>query len=161
MDFSEALNINTSEIEKPPLPPLGHYVFQVAKIVLGSIESKKTGDKWDTVEFQLQGVDATQDVDPVSLEQFGGAKMVRVTNRFMFPKGDKPEDEANFKRTLFNCKRFLTEHLGMDVGDDMPLKQAIDSSKGMQCVGSIQYRPNPDNPEEIYAELGRTAPLMS
>lgn len=160
-DFTEALNVKVDEIEKPPLPPQGHYVMQVGqKIVYGEASSNKDGTQreWDTVEFSMKGVEPTQDVDPEALENFGGASAINLRNSFMFEKGDTPEIKAAFDRTLYQCKRFIEEHLGIDTAG-MSLKEAIEQAKGAQCIGEVKYRPDPRDPENMFAELGRTAPL--
>lgn len=152
MDFAQALNVNTAEIERPPLPPLGHYVFKVTKYEFGEVGN----GRFDTVDFRLQAVEAREDVDQEALAKVGGVKCVSLRQRFMFNKGETDEDKAMFDRTLFNLKRFLSEHLGIEEG---ALKQAIDSSIGQQCLANVTYRPDPNDAEIQYAEIGRTAPI--
>ena len=153
MDFREALNVKINEIERPPLPPLGHYVFKVTKYEFGEVGN----GRFDTVDFRLQAVEAREDVDQEALSTAGGLKSVSLRHRFMFNKGETEEDKANFNRTLFNMKRFLSEHLGL--GDSGGLKEAIDSSIGQQVLANVTYRPDPNDPEIQYAEIGRTAPV--
>ena len=153
MDFREALNVKIADIERPPLPPLGHYVFKVTKYEFGEVGN----GRFDTVDFRLQAVEAREDVDTEALSTAGGLKQVSLRHRFMFNKGETEEDKANFNRTLFNMKRFLSEHLG--IGTDGGLKEAIDASIGQQVLANVTYLPDPNDPEIQYAEIGRTAPV--
>ena len=155
VDFTQALNVKVEEIERPPLPPVGHYIFKVSKpAVFGDVGN----GRFDTVDFPLQAVEAMDDVDPDQLSAVGGPTMINLRNRFMFNKGESEEDKANANRTLFNLRNFLENHLGMDI-EGMTLKEAIDQAVGQQCMANVQYRPDKDNPEIVYAELGRTAPI--
>ncbi len=153
MDFSQALNINVQEIVRPPLPPLGHYIFKVSKYEFGEVGN----GRFDTVDFRLTAVEAREDVDQEALSTAGGLKQVSLRHRFMFNKGETEEDKANFNRTLYNLKRFLAEHLGL--GGSGALKQQIDSSIGQQVLANVTYRQDANDPDVQYAEIGRTAPI--
>ena len=156
MDFSKALDIKTDKIERPPLPPVGHYIFEINKPAQLSTVGKN--DEYDLVTFPCKAVDVFgDDVDPDELKKFGGVKMVVSQHKFMFNKADDEESAASNARTLYNLKRFLTEHLGIEEGNS--LRETIDAAHGQQFVANIQYRPDRDNPEIVYAELGRTAPV--
>lgn len=154
LDFTEALDINTDDIERPPLPPIGHYTWQITDYALGEINSNN--GSWDTVDFTVQCIEAMEDVDPDKLEDAGGVASIRLRQRFMYPKGTTPEDELNKKRTLSRLKMFLVEHCGMESGK---LKTIIAESKGCTFLADIRHRPNRDDPENPFAELGRTAPV--
>ena len=155
MDFSKALDVKTDKIERPPLPPIGHYIFEVSKPPqLSSVGN----DQYDLVTFPLKAVDLFgDDVDPDELKKFGGIKMVTSSHRFMFNKAEDEESQASNTRTLYNLKRFLTEHLGLEEGKTV--RESLDEAVGQQFVANIQYRPDKNNPENIYAEIGKTAPL--
>ncbi len=155
MNFQESLNIKVGEIERPPLPPAGHYKFQVTKFVFD-----ERGD-YDIVSFQTKATDYTDDVDFEALQSVGGLKSVNLRRDFMFPKGNSEEDDAAKKRTMFNLRRFLSEHLQIEGADDMPLKQAINESFGKGFPAHLQCRPDKNDPEVKYAEIGRTAPIKT
>ncbi len=155
MDFTKALDVKLDDVERPPLPPIGHYVWKVSK--QPTFDTVGNG-KWDTVDFPMRAVEAREDVDPEELSAVGGVNSINSRIRFMFNKGDDEEAEAAFARTLFNLKNFLGVHLNMDIAG-MELKQAIDQSVGNQCLADMKHRPDPTNPETIYAEIGRTAPV--
>lgn len=153
MNFAEALKVKAEAVERPPLAPKGHYIFKVTKRSFDTIGN----GKWDVVDFQLQGQEAKEDVDLDELSKFGGLKSVNLRHRFMFPKEESDEAQAQFKRTLFNLRRFLTEHLGLSAEGE--LRELIDQSIGNQCIANVQWRADQNDPEVFYAEIGRTAPV--
>lgn len=154
MNFTDALNVNVAEIERPPLPPIGTYTWKVEKVEFGEVG---TANKFDTVDIRLQAIESGEDVSPSKLSDFGGLKMVKQRLRFMFPKAEGEEQKAQFERTMFNLRRFLEEHLKLDPNGT--LKQKLTECIGQVCLGDIKYRPDQNDPEVMYAEIGRTAPL--
>jgi hypothetical protein len=153
MNFADALNTKVGEIERPPLIPSGTYRAVVKKVPV--IDTIADG-KWDVLDFTLQLVEAQEDVDQQDLASFGGLSNATMTrHRFMFNK----EDDAAFKRTLFNLKRFLAEHLGVEAGDNTPLKESLNASVNTQCLVFMKWRADKNDPEVQYSEVGRTAPV--
>ena len=155
MNFADALNVKVGDFERPPLPPVGHYVWRVEKVEFGDVAD----GRFDTVDFRLSAVSPGEDVDQEALAEAGGIKGIRLRYRFMFNTGDDPESKANAERTFFNLRQFLTKHLQIDGAEDMSLKEAIDASIGAQCLANLQLRPDRENPEIMYPEIGRTAPV--
>jgi hypothetical protein len=151
VNFTDALNTKMGDIERPPLLPVGTYVGIVSKIP--AIE--KIGDgKWDVIDFQLRIASAGEDVSQDDLKEFGGLNASTVVrHRFMF----STEDEAAQKRTLFNLKRFLTEHLKVDGGDGSAVKELLNNCLNHQCTVFIGWRPDKNDPELFYAEVKKTA----
>jgi hypothetical protein len=154
MDFSKALQVDVEKIERPPLPPIGHYVWEISKPA--AMDTIANG-RFDTVDFTAKAVEATADVDTDELKKYGGIKMLTQRVRFMFNKGEEEEDKVNFQRTLHQLKTFLTVHCGLP--SEGNLAQVIDAAQGARFMANIQYRPDKANPENVYAELGRTAPV--
>lgn len=153
VNFADALNTNAGSIERPPLIPVGTYIAVVSKVP--SMETIGDG-KWDVLDFQMRLQAAQDDVDQDDLAAYGGLGPQSVLRqRFMFAK----EDEAAFKRTLFNLKRFLTEHLQIENDDSTPLKQLIDSSVNHQCLAYVKWRADKNDPELFYNEIAKTAPI--
>jgi len=154
-NFLEALDVKVDEIEKPPLPPIGHYVFQVSKPVrFGEVGQ----GVWDTVDFQLTAKEAKEDVDPKELKAMKAIGNVSLRHRFMFRKVcENEEEEKQADRAKYNLRLFLSNHLGIDTSG-MSVRQALDAAQGQICLANVQHRPNPDDPENPYAEIGRTAP---
>lgn len=153
VNFADALNTKAGAIERPPLIPIGTYIAIVSK--LPSTETISDG-KWDVLDFQLRLQQPQDDVDQEALADYGGLGPQSVLrHRFMFSK----DDEAAFKRTLFNLKRFLIDHLKVEGNDDTPLKQLIDGSVNMQCLVYVKWRADKNDTELFYNEVGKTAPI--
>jgi hypothetical protein len=72
----------------------------------------------------------------------------------MFNKSDK----AAFDRTLFDLKRFLLDHLRVEGDDSTSIKELLDASVNHQCTCFIKWRPDKNDPEIQYVEIGKTAP---
>lgn len=152
MNFADALNKSTSDIEKPPLQPAGTYKWAVEKVP--AIESSKDG-KWDYLDFQLKCLGAEEDVDQEALNTFGSLANVRQRRRFIFDKND----EQAFNRTLYQVKRFITEHLQVDGADQMELKTALAKSVNHQCLAQIVWSQDREDKDVQYANIGKTAPV--
>lgn len=160
VNFADALKVNVEDVERPPLPPQGHYTFRVSKQpTFGEVGSEEKG-MYDTIDFRLQAVEAHEDVDAEDLETAGGVGAINLRHRFMFNQGDDPESQQRHAQSMFNLRRFLTDHLEIDAGD-MSMAQAIDASIGHMCKANVQWRQNPNNAEEYFAEIGRTAPVSA
>lgn len=156
MDFTKSLDIKTDKIERPPLPPIGHFVFKIHK--QPALTTVGKNDEYDLVTFPCQAQDvAGDDVDMDDLKKYGGLKMVVLSHKFMFNKEESDESEASNKRTLYNLKRFLVEHCGVEEG--LSLRETIDAAQGQSFIANVQYRPDKNDPEVVYAELGKTGPV--
>lgn len=153
MDFNKALDTKASEIERPPLPPIGHYVFQVTKVPV-----QRESEPWQFVEFNCRGVAVFEDADDVDadeLEAFGKVTSIFTRKSFVF----NTEDDAAFAQTLHQLKTFCLDHLKIEGGDKMTVKELLNASVNKQFVGQLNHRPNKNDPEQSFAEIGRTAPL--
>lgn len=157
MDFTEALNVAVTDIERPPLPPIGHYIWKVSK---PAVFDTISDGRFKTLDFPVQAVQGLSDVDQDELQKIGGPRGINLRVRFMFNEGPSDEDKVAAARSLFQLRNFLEKHLEI-AAEGMMLKEAIDSAVGMQFVANIQYRPDKNNPEVLYAEIGRTAPLSA
>jgi hypothetical protein len=155
MRFADALDRRGEEIERPPLVPVGTYLWTVAKIP--EMDTIADG-RFDIVDFQLRCIAAQDDVDPDALAEYsqkaGNIAGLTRRHRFLF----NTEDEGAFNRTLFNMKRFVKEHLGIDDFDSIPLKEALARCVNAQCLASVRWRPDPKDAEIMYDEIDRTAP---
>lgn len=153
MDFNKALAVKADAVEKPPLPPIGHYIFQIKKIP----ESKESDSSpWASMNFQCQAVGVYEDADDVDadeLKKFGGTKNVFSRYSFMF----NDEDETQQARSLHAMKTFLVEHLGLD--GSKSLKELLNESVNKRFVGKLRHRPDKNKPEDVYAEIEKTAPI--
>lgn len=151
MNFKDALDTNVSDIERPPLPPIGTYVFQITK---QPAQDTIADGAWDVLDFQCVAVEATDDVDFDALREFGDLKNIRIRHRFMF----NTADETAFKGSLHRLRRFLEEHVKVEF-EGVPLKQALASSVNQRFLGTVGWRPDKNDPEIQYAEIRQTAPV--
>lgn len=153
MNFTDSLDRKMEEIERPEALPVGHYITQVKKHPdLEEFESRKTGVTYDRVTFQLEVVAPHDDVDPSDLEAFGNVAGQPLRKTFLFSRDEG--DKANYDRSMFNLKQFLSEHLGVD--ESLAINEAFGAAVGAQCLTEVRHRPDPENTEIIYAEAGRT-----
>lgn len=148
MRFSASLDRNMEEIERPPVLPVGHYIWTVED---WSTEEVGKDPVWDRLTFNCLCKEATEDVDPDELAEYGKYTGKRDRKVFMF----NTESEADFARTEFQVRQFL-ETLGISEGS---LGEALAQAKGRQFIGELRQRPDKNDPEVIFTEIGRTAPI--
>lgn len=154
MDFTEALNLKAEDIKRPPMLPVGHYRAVVAKIP--EISTSDDG-KWDFVDFQFKIVQAQDDVDADEMKEFGSLTNINRRHRFLFNKD--PAEKQAFDRTLFQLKRFLLDHLKVDVGTEAPLKQMLDEAPNCQFLVTVGRRSDKIDKEIQYEDFKSTAPV--
>lgn len=159
--FADALDRRMEDIDRPPPPPIGHYIARVTKAP-GTPQERQGTDKngkpyhFESVSVMLQLVEPTEDVDPDDLEAFGGdLSAVQVSKDFLFSKLEGSETDN--EKTLFQFKRFL-EHCGIDVSEGT-VKSQMAELPNAQCIVELRHRPDPNDPEVVYAQAGRTAPV--
>lgn len=153
MKFSDSLDRNLEAIERPPVLPLGHYIWQIEKYELDEFESRN-GTPFERVTFIMVCASAHDDVDPDELEAYGSVSGAKSRKTFLF--SNDPDEKANFERSMYNIKQFL-EHCGVD--GTLPMGEALASSVNASCLGEVKHRPDPNDPEIVYAEIGKTAPV--
>ena len=152
VNFAEALNQNVGDIERPKLPPMGTYQFTSMKQPdLREITSEK--GSWDVCEFAMKALAPTDDVDQAELAEYGPITSIVIRFSFMFDKNDP----VKFASTMFRLRTFLEQHLQCASEGDT-LKQALANSMNAVCLGTVQYRPDKNDKEIMYAEIGATAP---
>jgi hypothetical protein len=151
VDFAEALSRRASDVEKPQNLPRGTYVWKVSKV---PAQSESNNGEWTIVEVPLQCVEATDDVDPDELEAFGSVAGERNRISFMFPT-DK-EKKADFERTLYRLKEFLTRILGLE-DNGATLRELLDASVNYQFIASAVWTQGKDG--ETYVNVQNYAPL--
>lgn len=152
VNFNEILNTPVEDVKKPPLPPLGSYLMGVIKNEVREITSKKDGTEYDVVEFTLRGIAPQEDVDTTELQAYGEPKNIILRRSFMFNRSD----ETAAKTTLYNLKRFITEHLNVEWPEGKPLKAVLPQTTNAQCIATVAYRPDPQDPENQFAEIKST-----
>lgn len=153
MKFSDSLDRKLEEIKRPPNPPVGHYIWQIDKHPeIEEFTARSTGAEFERVTVTLSCVSACDDVDPDDLAEYGNIQGYKSRKTFMFPTD--PDEKASYERSLFNFRRFLG-HAGVD--EDLALNEAMAECIGKQVMAELEHRPDPQDPEVVYAEVGKTA----
>ena len=150
MNFNNILNDKIEDIKRPPNVPVGTYRASVKSIP----EIIQRGD-FEILEFQMQLVEAQEDVSAEDLAAYGGlGPLSRLRRSFLF----NTTDDAAFKRTEYDLRRFLADHLKCAT-DDMALKEAINASMGAQCLVFVNWTQDKNDAELQHSNIARTAPL--
>lgn len=145
---------SAAEIERPPEIPLGTYKAIVTKIPdIGEIKSDK--GEWETLTFQLQVTEPSEDVDQDELAAYGPLGKHSVLRRqFMFDKND----QTNFDRSMFNLRQFLESHLRC-WPEGISMAEAINNSLNQQCYVFVRAGRPDKNTGNVYHEIGKTSPI--
>lgn len=153
--FTDALDRSAEEIKRPPVLPVGHYIWQIDKFPdVEEFTSSRTGDTFERLTFLMTCLSAHDDVDPDELDSFGNVSGQKNRKVFLFNTTDGKE--VDYERSEYNLKRFLVDHCGVDE-EGKTLGQLLEDAVGAQFLGEIKHRPDPDDPEIVYAEVGRTS----
>ena len=150
LNFAEAAGKKVAEIERPPLPPEGHYIWQIT----GLPKSETSKDElWDFLTVPCRAMEAKEDVD---MSDYKGA-VTGITNsvKFIFEKSD----EVKFEQTLFRCRNFFEKHCGVQAKANDTLAQLINNSIHHQFLGPIQWTQDKADAEIYHANIGKTAPV--
>jgi hypothetical protein len=149
LNFAEAATKKIADVERPPLPPVGTYRWQVVSLPQASTT---TDGKWDILTVPLRAVEALDDVDMSDYK--GDVTGIVNSKRFMFNK----EDEAEFEKTMFQVRTFFEKHVKCAEEGDT-IGQALNNSVGQQVLGTIAWKQDKNDPEVFHANIARTAPL--
>lgn len=154
--FADIATKKLEDIERPPLAPIGDYIFKVNKApTMREMDTVKDGvsTHWEVWDFPCQAVQALETVDPAELAAFGSPTGIFTRNSFMFNTGDP----AAFARTEYDLRQFLNETLKID--SDISLGEAIPAALGRQFMGELGLRENNKKPGEFFSELKKTAAI--
>lgn len=153
MDFTTALTQTADEIKRPAAMPTGHYNWQVSgPHEQEEFESRNTGDTFIRIRIPMTCIGPV-DVDEDELAEFGNVNGQKLFKSFLF--NTNPDKKNEMERSLYNLKRFLVDHLGMD--ESASIEELLANMQGESCIGEVTHRPDQNDPEVVYAELGRTA----
>lgn len=150
MDFRQAATKMMADIERPPLPPVGTYLFKITKIP----EIRDVNDQWQSVDFVCQGVANAGDVDEGDLTAYGGANKVFNRVSFMFDK----KDDVAFGKTEYQLKRFLIEHLKC-AEENTSLMEGMNAAVNQQFLGTVTWKADKNDAELFHANITKTAPV--
>lgn len=151
--FSEILDRNLETIKRPPPPPQGYYVARVTKMPDPAEEMSTKVGTMEKLTIQLELVRA-EEVDDDELREYGDPAGVPLRRDFLFSL----EDENRAKQTEFQLRRFL-EHTGADQGATT-VQEAFANLPNAQVLVEVSHRADPNDPEIVYPEIRRTAPLV-
>ena len=149
--LTEALNTKREEIERPPLLPVGSYVWEVA----GAYEHREN-DEWDMIFVPVKCVSALDDVDEDELNEFGKVEGIRNSQGFFFPKDTS--DNNGFKNATFQAERFV-KACGLSADGDESLEEALSRLTSCRFIAPVSHQQSKKDPDIINVNLGIAVPL--
>lgn len=154
IDFDAALDMKLDDVPAPKDPPMGTYVWTVAK---PPVVSKSKNGEWSIVEFPIQAVSAESGVDEDALEAYGPADTIFNRISFMAPTAEDKDNDR--KKTLAQIRRFIERTLQIDTSDMSNMREMLDGSVNHQFMAQIVWAPNPEDPESNFVNVKNYAPL--
>lgn len=155
-NFTDALDQPMESAERPPLVPAGTYKGTVTKHP--STELIADG-RWEVCDFMIRLTEPTDTVNTEELQAYGGlGPQATMRRRFMFNKEDSPEADAANKRTMFDLRNFLENHLRCATSKT-PFRKALADAQNATCYVSVRHKQRKDQPELMEAEIGKTMPI--
>lgn len=157
IDFSKALDVKAAEVQAVPLPPIGHYVFQIT--APGQIN---TEGRWNSVRFTAKAVSTFEDandVDPDALAEFG--KVTSIVNSVSFMFDSEEGTETDLIQFQNRVKKFCADHLKIEDAENKSLRQLLAEAQHKRFVGQMVHKQDKRDPsgETMQAQIGRTAPV--
>jgi hypothetical protein len=152
-NFSEIANKKLAEVERPPLPPMGMYRWQVTKPPV--IEEAGAGGAYTSITIPCKAIEAYDNVDTDELSAFGGIKNVVSSVKFLYDNNDATKGA----QTEFRIRQFLEKHCAIEGVEEMTIGEGLAKSVGGQFDGTMNHRPDKNDPEMKYAEIQKTAPV--
>lgn len=153
--FADALDRSMETIKRPPPLPIGHYVLGVKKAPNPPEAMNSAKGDYEKLTVELQVIAPSDDVDPDELAEYGNVAGVPMRIDFIFNLD--PEETQKFEGSLNRLKSFIG-HCGIDV-EGGTLGEKLMELSGAQFLGEIKHRPDPNDSEILYNEVGRTAPV--
>ena len=150
--FAEIAKKKIADVERPPLPPVGNYRWQVTKAP--TIEEIADG-QYTNISIPCKAVEAYDNVDTDDLSAFGGIKNVISTVKFLYDNNDATKGA----QTEFRIRQFLEKHCAIEGIEDMSIGEGLAKCVNAQFDGVMQHRPDKNDPEMKYAEIQKTAPV--
>lgn len=149
MNFADVTKTKVGAVEKPPLPPVGTYQWLISKL---PAVTTSNDDKWDFLSVPLK---CQQPLDDVDVDEYAGdLSNLFMEHKFIFNK----EDEAEFAKTLFRVRTFFEKHVQCCEETDT-IAEMMNNSVGQSVLATIAWKQDKQDPENFFANIGRTAPL--
>ena len=152
LNFNDIANQKIEDVKPVPLPPVGTYRWVITKLPETREFQGQDGTPYQSLEWPVQAVAATDDVDVDAYP--GKITDIRQRHSYMFNRND----EVAFAQMQNQVKRFCVDILKC-ADESMTLAEAINATKGQQFLAPITWAPDKKEPEIIRAQLGRPAPL--
>jgi len=154
MRFTDALDRAAEEIKRPSNMPIGHYIWQVIKHPEVTTFKDQDGNEGDRIDFVCQCVSPTDDVDPDELSAYGDVTKVQLRKTFFVSDG--AVDKVAYEKGMYRFKQFACVALGQP--ETSTVSELLANAQGCRFLGELTLRPDKENPEVMYDNLGATAP---
>ncbi len=157
VDFNKALETKASEVKAVPIPPTGHYIFQVT-----GVPAIVTDQRWQRVDINVRAVSVYEDANDVDSDELSAyGKVTSITNRVSFMFDSEEGTETDLIRFQNQVKRFCADHLKIEGAEDMSLKQMLNAAVNKRFVGQIVHKADKRDStgETMQANISRTAPV--
>lgn len=148
LNFMDVLDQGIDTIEKPPLVPMGAYIWAMT-----GHSSETTGSgEWDILSIRLKCVAPSESVDADDLTEYGDVTGVMRSKKFMFDKND----QNKFDGTMYNVKQFLLIHCGVDVDESASMAELLAAGVGTNVMAEITHTADKTDPEIQYDNIGKS-----
>lgn len=155
MNFLEALNTKVADITKPPLLPVGTYLWGVHK---PHRESTSKDGKWSTIEIPVVPKEPYSDAEDVNVDElslYGDLKQGVNSIRFMLD--NTAEGTVAIDKFMYNLKRFLLDTLKVEGDDDSTLKELLGKMVGSELLAQASHRQSDTG--EVFCDVKNWAPV--
>lgn len=143
VDFTSLLEKKLDDVEAPALLPQGSYVMTIAGYRTGESAKKKT----PYVEFDLKISSAMDDVDQEELAKVKNLQDKTLKTQFYL------NEDALFRLKDF-CKKTGVPTEGKS------FTEILSEIAGAQLIGIVNHRVNPENTDQVFAEVRSFLPLV-
>ena len=143
VDFTSLLEKRLDDVEAPALLPQGSYIMTVAGYRTGESAKKKT----PYVEFDLKISSAMDDVDQEELAKVKNLQDKTLKTQFYL------NEDALFRLKDF-CKKTGVPTEGKS------FTEILSEIAGAQLIGIVNHRVNPENTDQVFAEVRSFLPLV-
>lgn len=143
VDFTSLLEKRLDDVEAPALLPQGSYIMTIAGYRTGESAKKKT----PYVEFDLKISSAMDNVDQEELAKVKNLQDKTLKTQFYL------NEDALFRLKDF-CKKTGVPTEGKS------FTEILSEIAGAQLIGIVNHRVNPENTDQVFAEVRSFLPLV-